>query len=110
MKPNTPPTPDAIASIDLCAGEVRVTRKGLLRLAQIATFRARCDCETYLREIQDSATYGNPYIGIAAAENLARAGTDLALSLKFLNAFDSFHKGERDVLTVRPDVSDDANL
>lgn len=99
---NTVQPKHPINSIDLCAQEVRVSPQGLLRLATIAVARSKWDCENMLREVQDSAQHGNPYLGISAAERLAFAAADLTFALRFLNGFESFANGERAELVVHP--------
>jgi hypothetical protein len=100
-----------IDSIDLCAREVRVSREGLQRLAQIAVFRSRNECERALHTVQTAqACPGASHetksrAGISAymaADNLANAAKDLALSLRFLHAFDSLADGERETLEIHP--------
>lgn len=99
-----------IDNVDLCANEVRVSAAGLKRLAEIAAFRSRTDCENYLSDIQRAGHYSdsahrNGIHAYSAAEGLEMAARDLAVSLRFLHAFDSLAKGERDELNLHPQRS-----
>jgi hypothetical protein len=95
-----------IDNVDLCANEVRVSAAGLKKLAEIAAFRSRCDCENALRETQEIIGFNvdaRRFIHAAAeAERLTYAAQDLAHSLRFLHAFDSLAKGERTDLNLHP--------
>ena len=96
-----------IDNVDLCAGEVRVSAQGLKRLAEIAAFRSRTDCENYLREIQNAYRHSddphnNGIHAYLSAERLKYAATDLETSLRFQHAFDSLDKGERNELNLHP--------
>ena len=96
-KPNAFP----IDQIDLCAGEVRVTAQGLKRLAEIAAFRSRCECERLLHSIQETGLNGEiPCSAYLDAERLQYVAESLAMSFKFSKAFQSLEKGERIELNV----------
>ena len=92
-----------IDSVDLCANEVRVTPEGLKRLAEIAFYRSRIDVEDYLRKIQSAnLSVTSTYLD---AERLEDAAKDLTLATKFLSAFISLQKKERDSLVLRNQIS-----
>ncbi len=91
----------------MCAGEVRVSPAGLKRLAEIAANACFVECQ---RTQSDAYEKRDGCGGYLAAERLAATAKDLALSLRFLLAFDSLAKGERDTLALHSDVSDDKNI
>lgn len=73
---------------DLCAETARIDLNSLVKLAEIAVFRARCDMEDRMRNIQNSP-FNDARSKIAAAsdaERLAFAAKDYhtAISMHYL--------------------------
>lgn len=97
-----------IQSIDLCAQEVRVSTKGLCKLAAIATARSLRDMEDALREIQTAAASDlshDHYHTQGHAKTLEYAAQDFRLASHFLHAFRSLDKGDRTELNLHPEKS-----
>lgn len=73
---------------DLCAETAKIDLNSLVKLAEIAVFRARCDVENRLQNIQHS-NFNDARAKIACvsdAERLAFAAKDLhtAISMQYL--------------------------
>ena len=86
---------------DLCADTARIDLNSLVKLAEIAVFRARCDVANRLQNIQHShATNARDKIGcVMDAERLAFAAKDLHISLSMHYLFTEA-RDTRDTVTI----------
>lgn len=93
-----------IDKVDLCAGEVKVSREGLKELANIAFGRSYNRMSSDFRDIQDAVTSGRgaDFSVQQKAVTLQSAARDFELAMRFKRAFDSLQSGERETLTLYP--------